>query len=92
MLEASVDDIEFTNGRFQVRGTDRSTGIGDVAMAAFAAHDTPEGIEPGLDAEATFDPEGFSYPHGTHLCALEFDTETGGVTMRKYVAVDDPSG
>jgi carbon-monoxide dehydrogenase large subunit len=89
MLEASVDDIEFTDGHFQVRGTDRSTSIGDVAMAAFASHDTPDGIEPGLDAEATFDPDTFSYPHGTHLCAVEIDTETGGVKMRKYVAVDD---
>jgi len=89
MLEASVDDIEFAGGHFKVRGTDRSTSIGEVAMAAFAAHDLPEGVEPGLDAEATFDPDTFSYPHGTHLCAVEIDTETGGVKLRKYVAVDD---
>ena len=31
----------------------------------------------------------FSYPHGTHLCAIEVDTETGQATIRKYVAVDD---
>ena len=42
-----------------------------------AAHDMPEGIEPDIDAHATFDPENFSYPHGTHLCAVEVDTETG---------------
>ncbi|HSE07554.1 MAG TPA: xanthine dehydrogenase family protein molybdopterin-binding subunit [Nocardioidaceae bacterium] len=89
MLEASVDDIEFAGGHFQVRGTDRGVSMGEVAMAAFAAHDLPEGIEPGLDAEATFDPDTFSYPHGTHLCAVEIDTETGGVKLRKYVAVDD---
>ena len=45
--------------------------------------------EPSIDASASFDPENFSFPHGTHLCAVEIDTETGGVKMRKYVCVDD---
>ena len=39
----------------------------------------PEGIEPNIDAEATYDPVNFSFPHGTHLCAMEVDTETGQV-------------
>jgi carbon-monoxide dehydrogenase large subunit len=89
LLEASVDDIEFKEGRFGVRGTDQGLGIGEIALASFAAHNLPDGVEPGLDSDATFDPVNFSYPHGTHLCAVEIDTETGGVKMRKYVAVDD---
>jgi carbon-monoxide dehydrogenase large subunit len=63
--------------------------MADCALAVFAAHDLPEGIEPTLDADATYDPVNFSFPHGTHLCAAEVDTETGRVTIRKYVAVDD---
>ncbi|MFI7588809.1 xanthine dehydrogenase family protein molybdopterin-binding subunit [Spongisporangium articulatum] len=89
MLEASVDDIEFAAGRFTVRGTDQGTGIADVALATFAAHDLPDGVEPSLDSDATFDPVSFSFPHGTHLCAMEVDTETGALRMRKYVACDD---
>jgi carbon-monoxide dehydrogenase large subunit len=89
VLEASVDDLEFTAGRFTVRGTDKGMDIGEIALAVFAAHDLPDGIEPSLDSEATFDPVNFSFPHGTHLCAVEIDTETGGVKMRKYTAVDD---
>jgi aerobic carbon-monoxide dehydrogenase large subunit len=46
-------------------------------------------MEPSLDSDATVDPENFSYPHGTHLCAVEVDTETGRVDIRRYVAVDD---
>jgi carbon-monoxide dehydrogenase large subunit len=46
-------------------------------------------MEPSLDSDATFDPVNFSFPHGTHLCAAEVDTETGMVTIRSYVAVDD---
>ncbi len=89
LLEASPDDLEFTDGKFGVRGTDKSLGLGEVAFAVFHAHNMPEGVEPSLDADATYDPEEFSYPHGTHLCAVEVDTETGAVRMRKYTCVDD---
>ncbi|MDH2423879.1 xanthine dehydrogenase family protein molybdopterin-binding subunit [Sphaerisporangium sp. TRM90804] len=89
MLEASPDDVEFAGGTFRVRGTDAAKTIQEVALAAFAAHDLPPGVEASLDSEATFDPENFSYPHGTHLCAVEVDTETGATRIREYVAVDD---
>jgi carbon-monoxide dehydrogenase large subunit len=55
----------------------------------FAAHDYPEDVEPTIDAEATFDPVNFSFPHGTHICAMEVDTDTGMVKIRKYACVDD---
>ena len=90
MLEATEDDLEFAGGPFAVRGTRaRARRSRRSRSAAFAAHDLPDGIEPTLDADATFDPENFSFPHGTHLCAVEVDTETGRVTIRKYVGVDD---
>ncbi len=89
LLEASVDDLEFSGGRFGVKGTDKGLGIAEIALATFAAHNLPDGVEPSLDAEATFDPENFSFPHGTHLCAMEVDTETGASTMRSYACVDD---
>ncbi|MFC8501474.1 xanthine dehydrogenase family protein molybdopterin-binding subunit [Pedococcus sp. NPDC057267] len=89
LLEASVDDLEFSGGRFTVKGTDKGIGITEVAAAQFTSHNLAEGMESGIDADATFDPESFSFPHGTHLCAVEVDTETGQVRMRKYVCVDD---
>jgi carbon-monoxide dehydrogenase large subunit len=90
MLEANEDDLEFTDGKFGVKGSPGSTvGIGDIALAVFAAHDLPDGVEPSLDSDATYDPENFSFPHGTHLCAVDVDTETGRTTIRKYVCVDD---
>jgi carbon-monoxide dehydrogenase large subunit len=89
LLEASEDDLEFANGTFTVKGTDKGMGIGEIALAVFAAHNLPDGVEPSLDSEATFDPVNFSFPHGTHLCAVEVDTETGQTKLRKYVAVDD---
>ncbi|GAA4889503.1 xanthine dehydrogenase family protein molybdopterin-binding subunit [Saccharopolyspora cebuensis] len=89
LLECAEDDVEFDAGGFGVRGTGRGVALGEVALAAFAAHDLPDGVEPNLDAEASYDPENFSFPHGTHLCAVEVDTETGRVGIRSYVCVDD---
>jgi len=89
LLEASVDDLEFSGGTFSVKGTDQGLAIGEIATAVFAAHNLPDGVEPSIDSEATYDPVNFNYPHGTHLCAMEIDTETGGLKMRKYVCVDD---
>ncbi|MET9199514.1 xanthine dehydrogenase family protein molybdopterin-binding subunit [Gordonia sp. NPDC003585] len=89
LMEASEDDLEFADGKFTVKGTEAAVGITDVALAVFAAHNMPDGVEPNLDSDATYDPDNFSFPHGTHLCAAEVDTETGLVTIRKYVCVDD---
>jgi carbon-monoxide dehydrogenase large subunit len=90
MLEASPDDLEWEPGRWFVRGDpDQGKTIGEIALATFAAHALPDGVEPSIDSDATYDPENFSFPHGTHLCAAEVDTETGQVTIRSYVAVDD---
>jgi carbon-monoxide dehydrogenase large subunit len=90
MLEANPDDLDFAGGNFSVKGSPgNSKSIQDVAFATFTAHDLPDGIEPSIDSDATFDPANFSFPHGTHLCAIEVDTETGRATIRKYVCVDD---
>jgi aerobic carbon-monoxide dehydrogenase large subunit len=90
LLEAAEQDLEFAGGRFSVRGVrDQAKTLQEVALAAFAAHDLPDGVEPSLDSDATYDPDNFSFPHGTHLCAVEVDTETGFVKIRSYVAVDD---
>jgi aerobic carbon-monoxide dehydrogenase large subunit len=90
LLEAPPEAVEFAHGVFSARGGSGATKtIQEIALATFAAHDLPEGTEPSLDSDATFDPENFSFPHGTHLCAAEVDTETGMVRIRSYVAVDD---
>jgi carbon-monoxide dehydrogenase large subunit len=87
MLEAPPSEITFANGVFSAGAASKT--IQEIALAAFLAHDLPDGVEPSLDSDATYDPDNFSFPHGTHLCATEVDTETGMVTIRSYVAVDD---
>ena len=89
LLEASVDDIEFAGGRLVVRGTDQGMALAEVVWATFSGHNLPDGLEPSLDSEATYDPIDFNFPHGTHLAAVEVDTETGQVSLRKYACCDD---
>ncbi len=90
LLEAAESDVEFSGGTFSVKGSpEASLTMQQVALATFAAHNLPDGMEPSLDSDFVYDPANFSYPHGTHLCAVDIDTETGFTTIRKYVCVDD---
>jgi len=88
-LECSPDDLEFADGSWTVKGTDKSVGFGDVALTAYVPHDYPEGEEPGLDFASFYDPVNFTYPFGAHICVVEVDKDTGEVKVVKYVAVDD---
>jgi carbon-monoxide dehydrogenase large subunit len=76
-LEASVEDIVYTGGRFVVAGTDRGVGIGELA----AKHP--------LSADKLHRNENVAWPNGCHVCELEVDPDTGWSTLVRYVAVDD---
>ncbi|MFQ5425733.1 MAG: xanthine dehydrogenase family protein molybdopterin-binding subunit [Gaiellales bacterium] len=88
-LEVSPDDLEYSDGTFTVRGTDRSATVADAAFQAWTAHDLPDGMEPGLEETAVFDPENFSWPGGCHIAVVEVDTTTGDARLIRYIAVDD---
>ena len=89
-LEVSPDDLEFANGTFTVKGSpDKEATLASVAFGAWAAHDLPDGMEPGLEATAVYDPPNFSWPAGAHAAVVEVDTETGDARLVRYVAVDD---
>ncbi|WP_261720262.1 xanthine dehydrogenase family protein molybdopterin-binding subunit [Streptomyces sp. FZ201] len=90
LLEASEQDVEFANGVFSVKGSPEARKtLQEIAFETFSSHDLPDGMEPTINAEHVLDPDTFSYPHGTHLCAVEVDTETGQSRIRSYVSVDD---
>jgi carbon-monoxide dehydrogenase large subunit len=90
MLEASEDDLEQDGETFSVRGTP-GTGVtlADVALTAYKPHKLPEGMEIGLQVMDCYEPTNLSYPSGAHACVVEVDRDTGAVTIRRYVAVDD---
>ncbi|MDP7546008.1 MAG: xanthine dehydrogenase family protein molybdopterin-binding subunit [Alphaproteobacteria bacterium] len=88
-LEAAEDDIDFADGNFTVAGTDKVMNIAEVAFTAYVPHNYPEGVEPGLDEIAFFDPLNFSFPAGAHVCEVEVDPDTGTLEIVNYTAVDD---
>ena len=88
-MEAAEEDIEFAGGNYTVAGTDKSMNIAEVAFTAYVPHNYPEGVEPGFDENAFFDPMNFSFPAGTHICEVEVDPDTGEVEIVDYTAVDD---
>jgi carbon-monoxide dehydrogenase large subunit len=89
-LEVAPSDVELVDGHVAVRGSPtRRLGLAEVALEASLAHRLPPGMEPGLEASATWDPTGGAYSYATHACEVEVDAETGAVRLLQYVAVDD---
>jgi carbon-monoxide dehydrogenase large subunit len=88
-LEVAEADLEYAGGRFTVKGTDKSMTVPETALAAWTAHNLPDGLEPGLEATHVYDPPNFSWPGGCHVAVVEIDTETGNVDLVRYVAVDE---
>lgn len=88
-LEAAVDDLEFAEGKWTVKGTDKSISFADISLTAYVPHDYPANLEPGMDFSSFYDPANFTYPFGAHIAMVEVDQETGKVTLKRFVAVDD---
>ena len=89
-LEADPADIELRDGKWIVRGSpEKGMALADVAGAAYVPENLPDGMEPGLDETAFYDPENFVFPFGAHACVVDVDAETGKVDIVRYVAVDD---
>ncbi len=90
LLEAADTDIDFDNGEFKVKGTDKKLPFGAVALTAYVPHNYPlDKLEPGLNENAFYDPTNFTYPAGSYVCEVEVDPETGKTTVASFVAVDD---
>ena len=88
LLEASEEDIEWELGRFYLRGApDRGVTIQEVAMAAYS--NLPDGMEPGLENVAYYDPPNLTWPFACYITTVEVDPETGVWDVLRMVAVDD---
>jgi aerobic carbon-monoxide dehydrogenase large subunit len=83
LLEVAPDDLEIRDGGFAVAGVPGATA--SWADAAVAARERGE----PLRADHDFAGRGATFPFGAHVAVIEVDTETGLVTPRRHVAVDD---
>jgi carbon-monoxide dehydrogenase large subunit len=89
MLETEAADIDFTDGRFTVAGTDRTIGIFAVAEAALTRNDLADDLSGALAAVGDETVRVAGYPYGSHVCEIEVDPETGAARIVRYAAVDD---
>ena len=96
MLEGKPEDIDFKDGEFILKNSNKKKTIGEIAFACYlpgtfgdVKSPLPEGVEPGLIETSFFDPSNFSFPAGSHICEVEVDEETGETKVVKYTVVDD---
>ena len=90
LMEASDADIEFANGEFSVKGTDKKIPFGQVALTAYVPHNYPlDKLEPGLNETAFYDPTNFTFPAGTYIAEVEINPNTGETRVDRFTAVDD---
>jgi carbon-monoxide dehydrogenase large subunit len=77
-LEAAAGDVEFHEGRYRIKGTDRAIPFRELARR----------YGPELDTRGSI-PTPTAFPGGAHVAEVEIDRETGQVELARYVAVDD---
>ena len=89
LLQADESEVSFAAGRFSVADGERGIGLLELAEAARDPANLPDGMTPGLDADAYNDSDIFTFPNGCHAAEVEIDPETGIVTLDHYAAIDD---
>ena len=83
------EDVTLANGQCVCNKSGKiGNGRGDCG-SSYRALKFPPGEEPGLVATQFWEPPNFAYPFGAHIAVTEIDRETGQVSIRRYVAVDD---
>ena len=89
LLEAAAVDVEFTGGKFQIAGTDRAVGLGDVIAASYNDAKRTAGTEAGLFSSENYAPSGNTFPNGCHICEIDIDEATGTIHFVDYTIQDD---
>jgi aerobic carbon-monoxide dehydrogenase large subunit len=88
LMEAAEGDIEFTDGRFTIAGTDRSIDIMELARR-LREDKMPDGVPSSLDVDHTTEPVPSTFPNGCHVVEVEIDPETGVLEVVRYTGVND---
>ena len=83
------DDVTLAGGKCVDERTGKSVPFAQVAAASYRAMKLPPNTQPGLVATYFWEPPNFTFPFGAHVVITDVDRETGQVSIRRYVAVDD---
>jgi carbon-monoxide dehydrogenase large subunit len=83
------DDVSFSGGQCVCNKTGKTCSVKEVAFASYRAMKLPPDTGPGLVATHFWEPPNFTFPFGAHLVVTDIDPETGAISIRRYIAVDD---
>ena len=83
------DDVTLAAGKCVDERSGKSVPFAQVAAASYRAMKLPPNTQPGLVATYFWEPPNFTFPFGAHVVITDVDRETGQVSIRRYVAVDD---
>ena len=91
VLEAAVADLDLADGRVSVKGVPgRDVSLAEIArIAHLETQRLPPDLDPGLDATRFYDPIRGTFAAGAQAAIVEVDAETGTLTIRRYVCVED---
>jgi carbon-monoxide dehydrogenase large subunit len=89
LLQADASEVSFSTGRFTIGSGERGIDLLGLAESARDPANLPDGMSPGLDADAYNDSDVFTFPNGCHAAEIEIDPETGAVSLKRYAAIDD---
>ncbi len=89
LLQADVGALDFRDGAFHARGTNRLITLSDVAKVSYHPTKLPPSLRTGLEGVAYYGAQPPSFPNGCHICEVEIDAETGEIHVDRYTAVDD---
>jgi carbon-monoxide dehydrogenase large subunit len=88
-MESDVADIEFSEGKFTIAGTDKEMPLKQVAQMSFMPVHVPSELGVGLQGVGAFSADVPSFPNGCHIGEVEIDPDTGAVRIDRYTVVDD---
>lgn len=88
-LEVFEEDLEFVEGKWMVKGIDKSIVFGDVVLIAYVFYDYLEGVELGMDFFSFYDLANFIYFYGVYVVIVEVDRDIGYMKFKCFIVVDD---
>jgi carbon-monoxide dehydrogenase large subunit len=83
------EDVTLDGGQCTCNKSGKTVSFKEIAFAAHRALKLPPNTEPGLVSTHFWEPPNFTFPFGAHIVITEVDRDTGDITLKRYVAVDD---
>lgn len=89
LMETTPEDVNFEDGTYFAKGTNRSVTFDEVVKTAFVPNKLPKDMEFGMFETAAWTSTASNIPNTFHICEMEIDPDTGRSEMKRYSVVYD---